>query len=430
MHRLHVSALILAVVAGPAPALEPDRLYEQVSRSVFVVVAANLEKGTASAGSGVVVAPGKIVTTCRVVAGASRIRIERGNDSYGATLEYADARRDLCQLDVTGLAAPAVAAGSSAALRIGQRVYAIGAPRGQEVTLLEGMISSLRAGDSADAPQIQTTAPLASGSAGGGLFDADGRLVAITTFGYRPRGESQNLGFAIPGDWIRDLAQRGKEGVVAVASAEPERGGAQRLAAPDVARAAGDMPKPGDTWTYTAVDLRYRARDRSRKFVHTIQSVEGGNIVERVSANDKPLGDFSFSPGRVAVARTGVLDVSPFAAAYGDLNAGQSWGKVPVRVLDSGMAATVRDPWLINRAYVAGAEKIVVPAGILDTVKVVIQGQVHSLVLGTASMAATSGYLRFNATVWYAPSVKRTAKILIQGANFTDLYELESYSVR
>jgi S1-C subfamily serine protease len=47
---------------------------------------------------------------------------------------------------------------------------------------------------------IQTTAPISPGSSGGGLFDAQGSLVGITTM---VRRDSQNLNFAIAADSFR-----------------------------------------------------------------------------------------------------------------------------------------------------------------------------------------------------------------------------------
>ena len=55
-------------------------------------------------------------------------------------------------------------------------------------------------------PIIQTDAAISGGSSGGGLFDGDGRLVGITSFVAR---EGQNLNFALPAEWIRDLPARG-----------------------------------------------------------------------------------------------------------------------------------------------------------------------------------------------------------------------------
>jgi S1-C subfamily serine protease len=55
--------------------------------------------------------------------------------------------------------------------------------------------------------RIQTSAPISSGSSGGGLFDDHGRLVGITrsiVVGL----DAQNLNFAVPADWLRELPQR------------------------------------------------------------------------------------------------------------------------------------------------------------------------------------------------------------------------------
>jgi S1-C subfamily serine protease len=101
------------------------------------------------------------------------------------------------------LTAPAVALGTVETLKTGQKVYAIGAPQGLDLTISDGIVSALRM-----LPQgkvIQTTAPISPGSSGGGLFDAYGKLVGIMTFQHRT---GQNLNFAVPADWIP--AMRGR----------------------------------------------------------------------------------------------------------------------------------------------------------------------------------------------------------------------------
>jgi S1-C subfamily serine protease len=60
------------------------------------------------------------------------------------------------------------------------------------LTLAEGIVSSKRAKD--DERLFQTSAPISRGSSGGGLFDAHGNLVGITTFMIK---DAQNLNFAI-----------------------------------------------------------------------------------------------------------------------------------------------------------------------------------------------------------------------------------------
>jgi hypothetical protein len=126
---------------------------------------------------------------------------------------------------VPGLTAPAVVLGSSAELRIGQRVYAIGAPQGLELTLSDGLISSLRTLVSKDRvePWIQTSAPIAGGSSGGGLFDEQARLIGITTFGIGRGGVVVgNLNFAVPAEQVREVPERGRLALAADATRRAE----------------------------------------------------------------------------------------------------------------------------------------------------------------------------------------------------------------
>lgn len=82
----------------------------------------------------------------------------------------------------------------------------MGAPRGLELSLSDGIVSQLRGGPP---PLIQTTAAISPGSSGGGLFDAEGRLVGFTTL-YIQGGQSLN--FAMPVEWAAEI-QPGKKAV-------------------------------------------------------------------------------------------------------------------------------------------------------------------------------------------------------------------------
>jgi S1-C subfamily serine protease len=107
---------------------------------------------------------------------------------------------DLAELQVPGLAAPAVTLRSASTLKPGERVYAIGAPLSLELTISEGLISGLRHDTGGEI--IQTSAAISPGSSGGGLFDQMGRLVGITTF--KLRG-GENVNFALPTDWFESM---------------------------------------------------------------------------------------------------------------------------------------------------------------------------------------------------------------------------------
>ena len=203
MSRLGACLLFLLPVF--AFAKTPAELFSMASPSVVVVRALDAQGKVIGFGSGVVIAPAQVVTNCHVSDKGARLEVKSGLRALPASLRYADRERDLCQLAVPGLTAPAVKIGSVKQLKIGARVVALGAPRGLELSLSDGIVSALRG--AGDASIIQTTAPISPGSSGGGLFDEEGRLIGITTF-YLDEG--QNLNFALPADWIAALPERAK----------------------------------------------------------------------------------------------------------------------------------------------------------------------------------------------------------------------------
>ena len=85
---------------------------------------------------------------------------------------------------------------------MGEPVYAVGTPQGLELSLSEGIVSQLHGGPP---PLIQTTVAISQGSSGGGLFNAEAELVGITTFYLK---DAQSLNFALPVEWIDEVARR------------------------------------------------------------------------------------------------------------------------------------------------------------------------------------------------------------------------------
>lgn len=191
-----------APVAEGAQRLSAEELFERNAQSVVVVVGLNGADKPILQGSGVVVEDERVITNCHVAKAAASTQVKHGETHYPATMVRADAdpEHDLCLLYVSGLRAPAVPLAAIESLRVGQKVFALGAPRGLELTLSEGIVSSLR--KHGDSHFIQTTASISSGSSGGGLFNDKGELVGITTF---QSIEGQNLNFAVPVDWVAKL---------------------------------------------------------------------------------------------------------------------------------------------------------------------------------------------------------------------------------
>lgn len=188
-----------------AIAMTAAEIFEKASQSVVVVQIQDDKGKNIALGSGVVLPGGDVATNCHVIEKADGITVYQGNKGYHAVPRYIDYDRDVCSLSIQDMKAPAISIGSTKTLKVGSRVYAIGTPQGLTLTLSEGIISSLRLVEGGQ--YLQITAPISPGSSGGGLFDEEGRLVGLTTF-YLADG--QQLNFAVPVEWIGELAKRNK----------------------------------------------------------------------------------------------------------------------------------------------------------------------------------------------------------------------------
>lgn len=195
------AAVVLASISIHAKT--PSEVYEQAAKSTVVVRNMNGNGKAQSMGSGVILPDRDVVTNCHVIRSASQLTVRIDKKEYPATLRHSDWERDVCSLSVVGMTAPAIVLGSTKKLKVGARVYAIGAPKGLELTLSEGIVSSLR--EATSGQYIQTTAAISPGSSGGGLYDENGNLVGLTTFYL---AEGQSLNFAVPVEWIEELPKR------------------------------------------------------------------------------------------------------------------------------------------------------------------------------------------------------------------------------
>jgi S1-C subfamily serine protease len=181
--------------------IPPDALFRLVEKSVYVVLSAPSEqklraRSNVSQGAAVAVTPRLALTNCHVL-GSNRVHfLLKRKAILAATIAYGDKSSDRCVLEIKKGALAAVGGiRPYSNLTVGERVYTVGSPSGLENTLGEGIISGLRRRWGVDL--VQTSAPISPGSSGGGLFDAAGNLIGITTFLLR---DAQNLNFAIAAD--------------------------------------------------------------------------------------------------------------------------------------------------------------------------------------------------------------------------------------
>jgi S1-C subfamily serine protease len=177
----------------------PDTLYAELSISVYELTSREKAKSRyVSYGSAVAVTPRYALTNCHIVEGSANILalVEKGGRRIRAKLVGATPALDQCVVEsISGDLVPVRGVRSFDSLREGERVYAIGNPRGLSQTISDGLISGKRVAKGTRL--VQTTAPISSGSSGGGLFDAAGNLIGITT---ATMVGSQNLNLAIPAE--------------------------------------------------------------------------------------------------------------------------------------------------------------------------------------------------------------------------------------
>ena len=137
-----------------------------------------------------------IITNSHVISGGGAISIKfiADNRVYSNVQIVKDNTiRDLALLKINGAGnfIPVVL-GDSDLVSVGERVVAIGNPKGLENTVSDGLVSAVR--DMNGTKLIQISAPISPGSSGGALFNMNGEVIGITSSSF---DEGQNLNFAV-----------------------------------------------------------------------------------------------------------------------------------------------------------------------------------------------------------------------------------------
>jgi len=216
---------------SPGVSREPGSVADIAGRVTPAVVSVEVQLANAGAtGSGVVVDAdgGYIVTNNHVVSGAAnaddaRIRAVFSDGSGSqARIVGRDQASDIAVLKVEKPGLVAATLGESEELVVGDPVVAIGSPLGLAGTVTSGIVSALDrpvrlSGEGSDTnaviSAVQTDAPINPGNSGGALVDGTGAVIGINTAiasvgGNGTTGGSIGLGFAIPIDTVRDIAQQ------------------------------------------------------------------------------------------------------------------------------------------------------------------------------------------------------------------------------
>jgi len=216
---------ITDAVARVAPAVVTvqTEVIEQVPADVFEQFFGGRsgQRTAAGLGSGFIIRPdGAIVTNAHVVAGATRIQVAmRDGTTYPARLIGSDEANDLAVIKIDAKNLPVAPLGSSTDLLIGEWAIAIGNPYGfilanSEPSVTAGVVSGTgrnlatpSEGSGVYVDMIQTDASINPGNSGGPLVNAAGEVIGVNSSIFSPSGGSIGIGFAIPINRARRVAE-------------------------------------------------------------------------------------------------------------------------------------------------------------------------------------------------------------------------------
>ena len=197
-----------ATSTSSTSSLTATTVYAQDSPGVVMIT---VSLGNSQAiGSGIVLdTKGDILTNAHVISGARKIEVAFSDGTtVPATLVGSNTAADLAVIRVSVAASTLhpLTLGSSASVRVGDSVYAIGSPFGLSGSLSEGIVSNLgQTGAGNLTGLIQTDAAINPGNSGGPLVNARGQVIGINNSIESPVNGNVGVGFAIPIDHVKQI---------------------------------------------------------------------------------------------------------------------------------------------------------------------------------------------------------------------------------
>jgi putative serine protease PepD len=194
--------------AGGGGGLSAGEVY---SRAASAVV--EIQSGNATGTGFVIDSDGHVVTNEHVVdqAETAQVSFAEGGEERARVIAT-DRSTDLAvlEVDLEGHGVDPLALDSSANVKVGDQVYAIGNPFGLERSLTAGIVSAV--GRQIQAPNgftiddaIQTDAPVNQGNSGGPLLDAAGDVIGVVSQIASETGGNVGIGYAVPSDTVRTV---------------------------------------------------------------------------------------------------------------------------------------------------------------------------------------------------------------------------------
>ena len=196
------------------------RIFQETLPSVVHITAERNTSGFShpvpieSTGTGIIIRQdGYILTNEHVVSNASRIVVVlQSGEEYEAELVGTDPMTDIAVVKIPASGLKPARLGDSSKLKPGQLAIAIGNPFRFDNTVTVGVISALNRTIEASRGYkirgiIQTDAAINPGNSGGPLINSRGEVVGVNTAIFTTSEGFQGIGFAIPINTAREVAE-------------------------------------------------------------------------------------------------------------------------------------------------------------------------------------------------------------------------------
>ena len=204
-HLVHASLAVMLSAAPlrseDSPALRPEEIYTRVAPSVMTLEIETRDKGICIGTAFLALREGIAVTAWHLVQDARKvsIRFSDSETSAATALVDFDEEKDIALLRVPVTRRPLQLICTNIPL-VGSRAYALGAPRGFEFSLTDGLVSQVRVMEGFR--QYQVSCPISPGNSGGPVLNERGEVLGIVAWSVK---EAQNLNFATPAACLLDL---------------------------------------------------------------------------------------------------------------------------------------------------------------------------------------------------------------------------------
>jgi S1-C subfamily serine protease len=200
-----LKVILLAIILLPclacAQSLKPEDIYQKVLPSVMTLHVENA-RGEIYIGTAFLALDKNVaVTAWHVVSDATKVtaKFSDGRVVNVDRLVDKDEAHDLALIRLDGAERPEAPLCVADPL-VGSRAYVIGAPKGFDFSITDGLVSQIQKIHGSE--QYQVSCPISGGNSGGPVVNDRGEVLGVAAWTQR---DAQNLSFAIPASFVSKL---------------------------------------------------------------------------------------------------------------------------------------------------------------------------------------------------------------------------------